>query len=51
MSDQSGWVSNKGDQLTELKVLAESKTLLSDYKFASSVEQNTLVYDLSLIHI
>jgi ectoine hydroxylase-related dioxygenase (phytanoyl-CoA dioxygenase family) len=45
MSDQSGWVSNKGDQLAELKVLAESKTLLSDYKFASSVEQNALVYD------
>ena len=45
MSDQSGWVSNKGDQLSELKVLAESKTLLSDYKFASSVEQNVLVYD------
>ena len=45
MSDQIGWVSNAGDQLSELKVLAESKTLLSDYRFASSVEQNTLVYD------
>ena len=45
MSDQIGWVSNTGDQLSELKVLAESKTLLSDYRFASSVEQNTLVYD------
>ena len=45
MVDQSGWVTNTGDQLSELKVLAESKTLLSDYEFASSVEQNTLVYD------
>ena len=45
MSDQPGWVTNTDDQLSELKVLAESKTLLSDYKFASSVEQNTLVYD------
>ncbi len=45
MIDQSGWVTNTGDQLSELKVLAESKTLLSDYEFASSVEQNTLVYD------
>ena len=45
MSDESGWVSHTGDQLSELKVLAESKTLLSDYEFASSVEQNTLVYD------
>ena len=45
MVDQSGWVTNAGDQLSELKVLAESKTLLSDYEFASSVEQNTLVYD------
>ncbi len=45
MVDQSGWVTNTGDQLSELKVLAELKTLLSDYKFASSVEQNTLVYD------
>lgn len=45
MVDESGWVSNTGDQLAELKVLVETETSLSDYKFASAVEQNTLVYD------
>ena len=45
MIDQSSWVTNAGDQLSELKMHTELKTLLSDYKFASSVEQNTLVYD------
>lgn len=45
MSTASGWVSNKGDLLAELKSLVEVKTQLSDYKFASAVEQNALVYD------
>lgn len=45
MVDESGWVSNTGDQLAELKVLVETETSLSDYKFASAVEQNALVYD------
>jgi ectoine hydroxylase-related dioxygenase (phytanoyl-CoA dioxygenase family) len=45
MSTASGWVSNKGDLLAELKSHVEVKTQLSDYKFASAVEQNALVYD------
>ena len=45
MSTSSGWVSNKGDLLAELKSHVEVKTQLSDYKFASAVEQNALVYD------
>jgi ectoine hydroxylase-related dioxygenase (phytanoyl-CoA dioxygenase family) len=45
MATTSGWVSNKGDLLAELKSHVEVKTQLSDYKFASAVEQNALVYD------
>ena len=45
MLTASGWVSNKGDLLAELKSHVEVKTQLSDYKFASAVEQNALVYD------
>ena len=45
MATASGWVSNKGDLLAELKSHVEVKTQLSDYKFASAVEQNALVYD------
>lgn len=45
MATASGWVSNKGDLLAELKSYVEVKTQLSDYKFASAVEQNALVYD------
>ena len=45
MVDQNGWVSNTGDQLTELKTHVETSTRLSDYEFASSVEQNALVYE------
>lgn len=44
-SAANGWVSNKGDLLAELKTHVEVKTQLSDYKFASAVEQNALVYD------
>ena len=45
MSTAGGWVSNKGDLLAELKSHVEVKTQLTDYKFASAVEQNALVYD------
>ena len=45
MSTTNGWVSNKGDLLAELKSHVEVKTQLSEYKFASTVEQNALVYD------
>ena len=45
MATTSGWVSNKGDLLAELKSHVEVKTQLSDYKFASAVEQNALIYD------
>jgi ectoine hydroxylase-related dioxygenase (phytanoyl-CoA dioxygenase family) len=45
MATASGWVSNKCDLLAELKSHVEVKTQLSDYKFASAVEQNALVYD------
>ena len=45
MVEQHGWVSNTGDQLSELKTHVEITTRLSDYEFASSVEQNSLVYD------
>ena len=45
MVEQHGWVSNAGDQLSELKAHVETTTLLCDYEFASSVEQNALVYD------
>lgn len=45
MSTTNGWVSNKGDLLAELKSHVEVKTQLSEYKFASAVEQNALVYD------
>lgn len=45
MVDESGWVSTTGDHLAELKVLVETETFLSDYKFASAVEQNALIYD------
>ena len=45
MATTSGWVSNKSDLLAELKSHVEVKTQLSDYKFASAVEQNALVYD------
>lgn len=44
-SAATGWVSNKGDLLAELKTHVEVKTQLSNYKFASAVEQNALVYD------
>ena len=45
MATTRGWVSNKGDLLAELKSHVEVKTQLSDYKFASAVEQNALIYD------
>ena len=45
MATTRGWVSNKSDLLAELKSHVEVKTQLSDYKFASAVEQNALVYD------
>ena len=45
MATTSGWVSNKSDLLAELKSHVEVKTQLSDYKFASAVEQNALIYD------
>ena len=45
MSTANGWVTNQGDLLAELKSHVEVKTQLSDYKFASAVEQNALVYD------
>lgn len=45
MYDTNPWVSNKGDLLAELKTHVEAKTQLADYKFASAVEQNALVYD------
>ena len=45
MATTSGWVSNKGDLLAELKSHVEVKTQLSDYKFASAVEQNAIIYD------
>ena len=43
--DTNPWVSNKGDLLAELKSHVTVKTELTDYKFASAVEQNALVYD------
>lgn len=43
--DTNPWVSNKGDLLAELKSHVTVITELSDYKFASAVEQNALVYD------
>ena len=45
MTTTTGWVSNQGDLLAELKSHVEVKTQLADYKFASAVEQNALVYD------
>ena len=45
MATTRGWVSNKSDLLAELKSHVEVKTQLSDYKFASAVEQNALIYD------
>ena len=45
MRTTTGWVSNQGDLLAELKSHVEIKTQLADYKFASAVEQNALVYD------
>ncbi|MFM8652282.1 MAG: phytanoyl-CoA dioxygenase, partial [Acidimicrobiaceae bacterium] len=45
MSTTTGWVSNQGDLLAELKSLVEIKTQLAEYKFALAVEQNALVYD------
>jgi len=45
MSTTTGWVSNQGDLLAELKGHVEVKTQLADYKFAVAVEQNALVYD------
>ena len=39
------WVSHEGDLLAELKAHVEVKTQLADYKFASAVEQNALVYE------
>ena len=45
MHTPTGWVSNKGDLLAELKSHVTLKTDLADYKFASAVEQNALVYD------
>ena len=45
MSESNGWVTNTGDLLSELKPHVEVKTQLRDYKFASAIEQNVLVYD------
>ena len=45
MSTTTGWVSNQGDLLAELKGHVEVKTQLAEYKFAEAVEQNALVYD------
>ena len=45
MSESNGWVTNTGDLLSELKSHVEVKTQLRDYKFASAIEQNVLVYD------
>ena len=45
MTTTTGWVSNQGDLLAELKSHVEVKTQLADYKFAVAVEQNALVYD------
>ncbi len=45
MTTTTGWVSNQGDLLAELKGHVEVKTQLADYKFAVAVEQNALVYD------
>ena len=44
-SAATGWVSNKGDLLAALKSHVSVKTELADYKFASAVDQNALVYD------
>ena len=45
MSESNGWVTNTGDLLAELKPHVEVKTQLRDYKFASAIDQNILVYD------
>ena len=45
MSESNGWVTNTGDLLSELKPHVEVKTQLRDYKFASAIDQNILVYD------
>ncbi|MBM3742573.1 MAG: phytanoyl-CoA dioxygenase, partial [Actinobacteria bacterium] len=45
MSASTGWVSQQGDLLAELKTHVEVETKLADYRFASAVEQNALVYD------
>lgn len=45
MSASTGWVSQNGDLLAELKTHVEVETKLADYQFATAVEQNALVYD------
>ena len=45
MRESNGWVTNTGDLLSELKPHVEVKTQLRDYKFASAIDQNILVYD------
>ena len=45
MNESNGWVTNTGDLLSELKPHVEVKTQLRDYKFASAIDQNILVYD------
>ena len=45
MRESNGWVTNTGDLLSELKPHVEVKTQLRDYKFASTIDQNILVYE------
>ena len=45
MRESNGWVTNTGDLLSELKPHVEIKMKLRDYKFASAIDQNFLVYD------
>ena len=49
MNESNGWVTNTDDLLSELKPHVEIKMKLRDYKFASAIDQNILVYDCELL--
>jgi ectoine hydroxylase-related dioxygenase (phytanoyl-CoA dioxygenase family) len=47
--ETNGWVTNTGDLLAELRSHTETKTEISEYRFASAVEQNVVVYDCTAL--
>ena len=49
MRESTDWVTNTGDLLAELRSHVETKTLVSEYKFASAVEQNVVIYDCATL--